>query len=195
MTARASTDGRGSRARGPARDPRPAKRAGAVHARHLRRRRSAAPEADAVALPSDGGWPPARRFRRHHRGPRVRWTTRSFRAQVRDALRTFLPDHAGSIPEAGERFASAPALRPGRAGRPGHVRRAPQRLAETDARLPGRQRAPVLPRDSSQPLRGDHQPARRVGHRSAGARSQAAALGADHHREAVRPEPGAAPAR
>ena len=35
-----------------------------------------------------------------------------------------------------------------------------------------------------------HQPPGRVGHRAAGAGSQAAALGAGHHREAVRPEPG-----
>ena len=101
--------------------------------------------------------------------PRRRCETRSGPSR-RDARRL--------RPKAWERFCGAAPLRLRRAGRTRRrTTRIRKRLAEIDARLPGGQRAPVLSRHSAQPVRGDHQPARRVGHRAADARSRSSVPG------------------
>ena len=102
----------------------------------------------------------------------------SFRAQVRDALKTFAPNGSpGLDQEAWDRFATHLHYVPGELDDPATYGSCASGWRKRDATLPGGQRAPVLPRHPAQPLRGDHQPAGRIGHRAAGARSQAAALG------------------
>ena len=142
-----------------------------------------------VALPSHGRWSPARGVRRHRRGPRV--PGRRLVPGPGDRCAADRPPRPRAVrPGPGERFVERLGYISGDLDDPATYAALGTRLAERDARGPGRQRAAVLPGDSPQPLPGHDQPPLRVGRGSPGARSGAAALGADHHREAVRPRPG-----
>ena len=117
-----------------------------------------------------------------------RWTTTPSE-QVRDALKTFAPDGGGLDPGPG-----AGSRRTCTISRVSWTTRLPTRRCAAAGRnrrqAARRTRATLLSRHPPEPLRRDHQPAGRIGHRPAGARPQATALGPDHHREALRPEPG-----
>jgi len=61
----------------------------------------------------------------------------TFRTQLRDALKTFLPDHADFKPKIWDRFAAQLSYISGELSDPGTYDTIRERLAETDARLPG----------------------------------------------------------
>ena len=128
--------------------------------------------------------------------PSSRWRASAldddaFRAQVRNALKTFAPSGGpGLDQEAWDRFATHLRYVPGELNDPATYAVLKQELAATDARLSGGHghlfylAIPPSLYDETISTAG------RIGHRPEGARSQAAALGPDHHREALRPEPG-----
>jgi len=62
----------------------------------------------------------------------------TFRTKLRDALKTFLPDHADFKPKVWEGFSARLSYISGELADPGTYDTIRERLAETDARLPGR---------------------------------------------------------
>ena len=150
MTARRGGPGDGPREAARA-APRAPQAGRAVHPRHLRRRRSPAPQADAVALPSDGRRAPARRLRRHQGGARAPMTDDAFRSRCERRARRPQPERRRARPGGLGPVRAASALRPGRPRRPGHLRRAAASGWRQSRRARPRQRRPaLLPRDSAQ---------------------------------------------